>query len=72
MNFIKLTKEQGIAAGKAVMTDVRCTEETKKEIRRGLAPFEGGFSYTCTGAVGGKQNQWYDEIMVSFGNAGSI
>ena len=64
---VKLTKEQGMAAGKAIMTDVRCTDEVKKMIKEGLMPANGGFIYTCTSAVRGGVNQWYDDVMIAHG-----
>lgn len=66
MDFVKLTKEQGMAAGKAIMSDTRCTSEVKASIKRGLLTTKYGFSYTCNSAIC-KKNEWYDEIMISHG-----
>jgi hypothetical protein len=63
---VKMTIAQGNEAGKSIMTDARCTAEVKAAIMRGLSkPFEGYYTYTATGAVPGKQNQWFDEVMLN-------
>ncbi len=65
--FVKLTAAQGQAAGKEIMSDARCNDDVKKAIRAGMIGGKDGYSYTCTGAVSGKQNQWYDDVVIAHG-----
>lgn len=68
MDFVKLTQQEGITAGKQIMTDPRCTPEIKREVSvlRMLRAAHGGFLYTCSSA-NGKKNEWYDDIMIANG-----
>jgi hypothetical protein len=60
--FIRLTTEQMQAAGKAVMTDVRCTPEIKADVRRGITGKDGAHTYTTS-----EEPTWYDLVFVAAG-----
>jgi len=63
--LIKLTTEQYLAAGQAIMADPRCDDTVKDVVRRGTngeADSNGMRSYYTTA-----DNTWYDQIMRRFG-----
>ena len=66
MDFVKLTTEQGIAAGKEIMADARCDAPVKAAIRAGLIKTRSGFTYTCNSATR-KKNEWFDDVMIAHG-----
>ncbi len=60
---VKLTKEQYLAAGQAILADPRCTPDVKAAVRRGTdgtTDADGRYTYILT-PIGG--STWYDAII---------